>query len=191
MPLLLTDLDGTLRKSASGARFITKPFDQEIIENIPRALDNWLNEASRDNSGDTKIIGITNQGGVATGHKLLEDCLIEQAVTIKLLEGRLDRVYACIDFDGYKCFVIFDSEVGLIADNEGFLNFKTQLKYSRLDIIGKFRKPDAGMLTVARLTQNHHPAECLYIGDREEDRAAALNAKIPFLWVAEFMQKYG
>jgi D-glycero-D-manno-heptose 1,7-bisphosphate phosphatase len=56
------DLDGTIRETASGKTFINEPTDQKAIEGTQEAIE-YLSEKFT-------IIGVTNQGGVAAGHKV-------------------------------------------------------------------------------------------------------------------------
>ena len=54
--ILFLDLDGTVRRTKSGATFINDPYDQELIPGVEEAIaryHNWL------------IIGITNQDMVS------------------------------------------------------------------------------------------------------------------------------
>jgi D-glycero-D-manno-heptose 1,7-bisphosphate phosphatase len=53
--ILFLDLDGTARRTKSGATFINTPLDQEIIPGVTEAIARY---------SDYHIIGITNQGGV-------------------------------------------------------------------------------------------------------------------------------
>ncbi len=64
MSLLLVDLDGTIREPLSGKRYFQHFQYQKIIPGAEVAIgaykDNWI------------IAGITNQGGVAAGHKSIQ-----------------------------------------------------------------------------------------------------------------------
>ena len=76
MSLLLIDMDGTLREPLSGQQYFQHPKDQRIIEGAQIAIraykDDWI------------IAGITNQGGVAAGHKSMQECITEQQYTLEL-----------------------------------------------------------------------------------------------------------
>lgn len=69
MKLLILDLDGTVRCPKSGAKFINDPLDQEIIPEAGIAIADYKSQG-------WIIVGATNQGGVAAGHKQLEDAII-------------------------------------------------------------------------------------------------------------------
>lgn len=72
------DLDGTLRTSKGGHKFIK---DKDDIEILPNVIDK-LQELSEKGY---HTIGITNQGGVAHGFKSLADLNYEAVVTQELL----------------------------------------------------------------------------------------------------------
>ncbi len=92
MSLLLIDMDGTLREPLSGQQYFQHPQDQRIIAGAEIAIgaykDDWI------------IVGITNQGGVAAGHKSMQECIKEQQYTLELLPLR--EIYFCPDFQGKK-----------------------------------------------------------------------------------------
>lgn len=151
--LLLIDCDGTIREPLSGGQFIQHAHDQRIIAGVDRALFFYK---------DWTIIGITNQGGVASGKKTLDDCVAEQLYTLQLLPQLL-KIYFCPDYEG--------KQLGCAYSNHWSLT--TPYGYS------SFRKPGKGMLEYCINT--HISEKCLYVGDRPEDLQAAMAARIPFL----------
>ncbi|MBD1909399.1 MULTISPECIES: HAD-IIIA family hydrolase [unclassified Leptolyngbya] len=163
MPLLLLDLDGTLREPLSGQRYFQHPRDQQIIAGVDIALqaysDQWI------------MIGITNQGGVAAGHKSIQSCIEEQQYILELLP-QLREVYFCPDFEGRKCFRV---------TRHNFYN------HSKTHWSGQYRKPGAGMLNLAMVRHKHTPAGTWYVGDRPEDEAAARRAKVSFQWAEQWI----
>ena len=62
-------------------------------------------------------------------------------------------------------------------------------EYSR-DFIHQpsFRKPSPGMLNLAILENEINPDEVLYVGDHIEDKLAAENACISFIWSSVFLR---
>lgn len=162
--LLLLDLDGTVREPISNSKFINKPDDQKIINGVPEAIVKY--------AGWNKI-GITNQGGVASGFKALEDAIKEQQYTLELIW--LDAILFCPDMDGKSCWVV-----------EPMINQPYCVTMPGVN----FRKPEPGMLHFARRLawnwKGSHATdgveECLMIGDRPEDEQAAKVAGINFLW---------
>lgn len=159
--LLLTDLDGTIRKPISKNTFIQNPTDQQIIPLSAAALAHYHRQK-------WTIVGITNQGGIASGHKSLESTLAEQQHTLKLVP-EIEYILLCPDMDGKWCYWVDREEFGKEYRNDGI----------------NFRKPGKGMLIKAMYGLKR-PYEVLYVGDRPEDEAAARAANIPFLWTTDW-----
>ena len=161
--ILFLDLDGTIRKPKSDNRFISDPYDQELIVGAVSKLKE-MNSILK--------IGITNQGGVLAGHKTLEDCIKEQAYTMELMrlnDVELDFVYFCPD-EGQTCYKV--------------KNEKSYKMQGRL-----FRKPDPGMINLALEIYGFVAASCKLIGDRPEDETAAKLAGVPFEWAKDWWTK--
>lgn len=166
--LLLLDLDGTVRKSASGAKFIQNPSDQVIIDGARDAIAAY---------SDWVIIGITNQAGVAYGYKSLDDCILEQKNTIDLLP-QIQEIYVCPDKEGTTCF-----SCGYRGDTNVWswmaISPKTIYKWKPED---SFRKPGIGMVKAAIDSCFLSCYPILMVGDMESDRECAEAAKIDFMW---------
>ena len=166
MSLLLIDIDGTLREPLSGQQYFQHPKDQRIIEGAQIALgaykEDWI------------IVGITNQGGVAAGHKSMQECIKEQQYTLELFP-ELREIYFCPDFEGKKCFRVTGHNV--------YNHSKT--KWSR-----QYRKPRSGMLQLAMVRHKHTPQNSLYVGDRPEDEQAAQRAGVPFQWARDWIEQH-
>jgi D-glycero-D-manno-heptose 1,7-bisphosphate phosphatase len=161
--ILLTDLDGTMREPKSGQKFINDPYDQQLIAGVELRLERYK---------DWEIIGITNQGGVAAGHKDLQEAILEQQITLSLIP-QMKHIYMCPTFDGLECW-----KVGR--------DFQQQICQYNCDEFGSFRKPGPGMINLA-LRQYENPTRCFYIGDRQEDYDAAIAAHIEFMWAADWL----
>ena len=161
--IIFFDLDGTLREAASGKTFINEPTDQKPIEGTQKAL------AYYQSKGFT-LIGITNQGGVAAGHKSLESAIEEQRITLELFPELL-KVYISPDFEGNRCICV---------DRKSYAD----TAYPQLR--GKFRKPEPGMIQIQFESCNLPPKKekCWMIGDRPEDEACAAAAGVKFVWAS-------
>lgn len=166
LSLLLLDLDGTVREPLDGHKFIQRPRAQKIIAKAEGAIDYFHLQG-------WKIVGITNQAGVAAGKKSLQNCIKEQEYTLTLLP-EIEEIYFCPDFEGTRCFCVARNEVK---------------DYSHYPQSGTFRKPKAGMLNLA--IQMHQPDITLMVGDSPEDRAAAMAAGIRFQQAQSWRQNYG
>lgn len=172
--LLLVDCDGTLREPASGEKFIQHPLDQKIIEGADKGV------VHAHKQGWT-IIAISNQGGVAAGHKLLEDAIAESHYTLELFP-QIQCAYICPDFEGRHCWMV----------GRGHDEIAVHLTPWGEEFIGSFRKPQPGMLNAAIKMSG---AETLkkdywYIGDRPEDEEGAMRAGVNFMpadiWLERF-----
>ncbi len=168
--ILLLDMDGTTRRCKSKPEgFINSPKDQELIPGVDAAIAHYAVEG-------WLIIGATNQGGVAAKRKTLEDCIEEQYYTLDLVP-QLHKILFCPDYEGKQLGVVY----------RGFHSLIIPSGYS------SFRKPAPGMIEYAIRT--HEVDQCkevrwgklppstlrLFVGDREEDLAAAVAAGVPFL----------
>lgn len=161
------DLDGTVRETISGDTFITKPHDQKLIEGVEAAIERYP---------DWHIVGITNQGGVKAGFKSFEDCVLEQKRTLAMIP-RMELLLFCVN-NGESCHRLRKRE-GVIR------NIPTERKSKYQE--ENYRKPNPGMLLFAYIYFKHLGAdEFLYVGDRIEDREAARNAGLPFMWAVDW-----
>lgn len=154
--LLILDLDGTLVRPVIGDRlgFPATPDDRRLIAGRLEVL-----RALRE-SGVLLAIA-TNQGGAAFGHGT-------PASIFPVVEG-------------------FAREIGAVAAIACWSHPKASVEPERLRVPeDPYRKPNAGMLVwllkeLLSVDEGYRPftADAMYVGDRDEDRAAAF--KIPNL----------
>lgn len=151
-PVLYLDLDGTVRHGPNGG-FVNSPEDVNIY---PEALRNMREYARR----GWRIIGVTNQGGVAMGYLTLGEMQRALHRTNELCEHLFDRITACVHHPEAK-----DPEYAVCW----------------------CRKPRIGGLVLAAtgLADQHNeyypPHMALFVGDRPEDEQCAANAGIAFM----------
>lgn len=177
MKLLLLDLDGTVREPKSGAKFINDPLDQKLINGVEEAIARYQ---------DWTIVGVTNQGGVASGFKTLEDAIAEQRITLELCP-QLDQILFCPDFEG-------NTGGRVVRVGESFYDFTVDR--TGIEGIRGLRKPEPGMIDLAfeyyqsgaysfardKFGDNVRITQTLMVGDREEDQLAAQAAGVEFMW---------
>lgn len=161
--ILIVDLDGTIRETISGDKFINTPQDQQLIKGVEQTISQYKN--------DWLIVGATNQGGVAAGKKSLEDVILEQKITLGLVK-ELSHIYLCPTFDGLECWKVERDKV-----------LKIQ-QYDQSEF-GSFRKPGGGMLKLA--LQGDYFNRKIMVGDRQEDCAAAAEAGVEFIWASDWL----
>jgi len=167
--IIFFDLDGTLRETISGKTFINEPHDQRAIEGTQKALSYYQKKGF-------VMIGITNQGGVAAGHKSLQSAIEEQRITLELFP-ELSKIFFCPNYDGESCYQVS-------RDNEPLL-MKT------LDLMNSCRKPGAGMIELAiKGFSDLEIADCWMVGDRPEDQKCAEAAGVKFVWAPVMHAKF-
>ena len=175
--LYLFDLDGTLITSYMDAAdrnyhvWEVLPGRRERIEALVTA-GNWVGI-------------ITNQAGVAHGH------IAERDVRTKL-----HQVAAALALDGADAFDGVTIHDGGVAHMTGSGELPVWVCYDdtrgrdlryRLDL-GR-RKPSGAMIREAMSEWAQQAAQgVLYVGDREEDLAAAKDAGVPFQWAHIFFK---
>jgi len=167
--IIFFDLDGTLRETISGKTFINEPQDQKAIEGTQKALAYYQDKGFI-------CIGITNQGGVAAGHKSLESAIKEQRITLQLFP-ELSEIFFCPNYDGESCYQISRNNEPLLMKS--------------LDLMNSCRKPGAGMIELAtKGFSDLDIAQSWMIGDRPEDQQCAEAAGIKFVWASVMHSKF-
>ena len=158
VPALCLDLDGTVRYSKSGSGYVTGPDDIAVYPDVERIIHDYQ-------AHGFIVCGVTNQGGVAFGHKTVRQNYREIEETRGYFDGSFDFVVcACCHPGGSK----------------PPFNVRTLL-----------RKPAIGMLAVLEFWA----FDCgyvidwdnsLFVGDRPEDKQCAESANIAFAWAHDF-----
>lgn len=159
-PALCLDLDGTVRRSKTGTTFIKNFSDIELMPGIETIIYRYR-------EAGWIIIAISNQGGVAHGHKLPMEIQHELEVTTNLFKANPFHIIKC-------CYHMPD---GMIEP------------YNHRSLS---RKPDIGMLAIAEADAYNAGFiidwdKSLFVGDRPEDEECAKNARIPFEHIDTFL----
>jgi len=153
-PALCLDLDGTVRKSKTGG-FIASPEDIELIEGMEEQI--W---AYKDRG--FLIIAVTNQGGVAHGHKSTIQVQAEHQASYALFKRNP------FDFT-FTSYAMPDGKAHPF-------NYRSLL-----------RKPYYGGLAYLEVVLFHREIivdwdRSVFVGDREEDQQCAQAAGLKFIW---------
>ncbi len=157
--VLYLDLDGTVRKGKDElGRFVNGPEDVEIF---PEALE----QMHKFKDAGWRIIGVTNQGGVALGIMTMQAMAEGIQRTNQLCDELFDRITSCIHHPHAK-------------------NPMLASCWCRKPMIG-------GLVQAATdLAQQHRelypPFIGLFVGDRPEDVGCAQNANLPFMWAKDW-----
>jgi D-glycero-D-manno-heptose 1,7-bisphosphate phosphatase len=160
VPVLYLDLDGTVRQGKDDAlgRFVNGPEDVVVFPEAVEMMRRWK-------AGGGRIIGVSNQGGVALG--ILPYAKVEAAMlkTYVDTEQLFDKIAFCVHHPSAqhpemaRCWC---------------------------------RKPSPGLiiesaLEVARKHNEFYPPYMgLMVGDRPEDEQCAKLAGLDFQWAADW-----
>jgi D-glycero-D-manno-heptose 1,7-bisphosphate phosphatase len=156
-PVLYLDFDGTVRKGVEElGRFVNGPADVEIYPEVPPLLEAYRARGWR-------IVGVSNQGGVALGHVTYADAIracLETALQCRAMAA----VWVCTHHP----------------------------RATELHLASCWcRKPQIGLLVRAQMglaecypDECHLPCLALLVGDRPEDEQCARNANIRFMHAA-------
>jgi len=151
--VLYLDLDGTVRKcQEDGVGFVNKASDVKVYDEVPELLQRYKKAGYR-------IVGITNQGGVALGHLSFDD--MSQAIfeTQKQTDNAFDKILACVHHPEAK-----EKEMAIC--------------WCRKPRIGNVVQ---GAIALGKIYSEYYPPHmALFVGDRDEDRQCAENAGIQF-----------
>lgn len=155
VPVLYCDIDGTIRwgKDELG-RFVNGPEDVRVFDEVPPLLAAYKALGWR-------IVGISNQGGIALGFMDRRACMQAMQATQEQVLGAFDQIAFCAHHPDAK-----DPEMRTCW----------------------CRKPKAGLVIESALSMSsQHRGEMypphlgLFVGDRPEDLACAENAGLPFM----------
>jgi D-glycero-D-manno-heptose 1,7-bisphosphate phosphatase len=136
---------------------LTKDIDHDDV--LPDMLANCKNALER---GDTLVLA-SNQGGVMLGYRTLEATLARIAKIAQTV-GAADYYICTWHFVGYARLVTGHHPEAHYSDEPGW------------------RKPEPGMLQYIIQKYGLTPQTCMYVGDRAQDKEAAVAAGIPFEW---------
>lgn len=160
VPVLYLDLDGTVRHGKDElGRFVNSPDDVIVFPEATVMMRRWKQAGGR-------IIGVSNQGGIALGHLSVADCAAAMWRTNELTDHLFDKIAWCQhhpqaeDPEMARCWC---------------------------------RKPSPGLLIEASLSladrcsgEIYPPWMSLMVGDRDEDQECARLAGVNFQWAHEW-----
>lgn len=162
VPILFLDLDGTVRKGYDEiGKFVNSADDVELFPRMAERLLSWKQRGHR-------IVGVTNQGGIATGQVTYENVAAAIARTQYLSGDAFDRIYMCQHYP-----TAHDPEMANCF----------------------CRKPKMGMLVMAQTDLSEQYGEIypphlmMMVGDRDEDRQCAESAGIKFQLASEWREE--
>lgn len=154
VPVLYCDIDGTIRwgKDELG-RFVNTAQDVRVFDCVPDLLWEYKKRGWR-------IVGVSNQGGIALGHMDTRTCVEAMNETQIQTRGMFDKITWCSHHP--------DAKTPEMA-------------------VCWCRKPKAGLVIEAALDLSqlcgeiYPPHLALFVGDRPEDEGCAENAGLRFM----------
>lgn len=163
VPVLYLDLDGTVRHGKDElGRFVNGPEDVIIFPEAVEMMRRWKN-------GGGRIIGISNQGGIALGHLTRDQCIAAMRRTFLLTDKLFDKLCWC--------------------------SHHPQANHPEMARCW-CRKPSPGLVIEGALSvAAQHPGElyppymALLVGDRPEDQECARIANIDFMWAKDWREQ--
>lgn len=158
-PVLFLDLDGTVRHGKDElGHFVNGPEDVVIFPEALRLIRRAKAEGKR-------IVGISNQGGIALGHV------------------SIDRVAAAMMKTHLLCDSLFD-KIAWCRHHPDAKEIEMAQCWCRKPRIGLIIETCLGM--ARQFNEYYPPAFGLFVGDREEDRQCAENAALSFMWAKDW-----
>lgn len=161
VPVLYLDIDGTVREGKDDplGRFVNSPSDVRVFPAAVKRMRSWK-------AGGGRIIGVSNQGGVALGLVAFHRVSEAMMETHRQCEGLFDRLTFCVHHP--------DAEHPEMARCW-------------------CRKPRPGLAIEASidLARQHDgemypPYMALLVGDRPEDQQCAEALNVDFQWAKEW-----
>lgn len=159
VPLLVLDLDGTVRKGKDElGRFVNGPEDVEVFPAAWALMREWKARGGR-------IIALSNQGGVALGLVTFEKVADAMIETARQCQGLFDKMTWCVHHPGAddpemaRCWCRKPSPGGLV---------------------------EAALRLAEQHDEMYPPHMGLFVGDRPEDEECARLAGFPFKWAHEW-----
>ena len=160
VPILYLDLDGTVRQGKDDAlgRFVNGPEDVVVFPEAVELMRRWK-------KGGGRIVGVSNQGGIALGLVSYDAVAAAMTETHRQADELFDKMAWCSHHpdaqhpEMARCWC---------------------------------RKPKPGLIIEAAIDLAEHYGEYyppymgLMVGDRPEDEGAAAAAGLDFMWAAEW-----
>jgi D-glycero-D-manno-heptose 1,7-bisphosphate phosphatase len=166
VPLLFLDIDGTVREGKDDplGKFVNGPEDVRVFPEAVERMRAWK-------AGGGRIIGVSNQGGIALGLVTFVQVSNAMAETHRQAGQLFDKIAFCQHHPG--------------ADHPEMARCWC-------------RKPRPGLAIEAALSlaeqhegEYYPPFMALFVGDRDEDQQCAEALNVDFEWAADWRRGSG
>lgn len=163
VPVLYLDIDGTVREGKDDAlgRFVNGPEDVRVFSEAVEMMRRWK-------AGGGRIIGVSNQGGIALGIVPLAQVAAAMAETNRQADSLFDQIAYCRhhpqakSLEMARCWCRKPSP-GLVIEAANYMSL----------LHGEYYPPYMGLM----------------VGDRPEDEQCAKAAGLDFMWAAEWREQ--
>jgi len=167
-PVLFLDIDGTVRHGKDELGHFVNTAEDVVV--FPEAVERMIEWRQRGGL----ICGVTNQGGVALGHVSLYDVRANIAETVVQCRGMFDSMSICTHHPDSK-----DPD--------------TAICWCRKPNPGAIIMAGVGLAESRRIPTDgqeiYPPRLCWMVGDRMEDRDAAVGAHVNFKWAKDWRRE--
>lgn len=153
--VLYCDIDGTIRHGKDElGRFVNTAEDVTVFPEVPDLLLGYKDLGWR-------IVGVSNQGGIALGHMTMDDCFAAMRETQIQCKMAFTKIVFCAHspYDDPPC-PCRKPGIAMIMESR--------------------------MWMFQNLGESYPMHMGLFVGDRPEDETCAANAGLPFLWAEEW-----
>lgn len=162
VPVLYLDLDGTVRQGKDDAlgRFVNGPEDVVVFPEAVEMMRRWK-------KGGGRIIGVSNQGGIALG------LVTSEAVAAAMLETHI------------QCEELFD-KIAWCRHHPAAAHPEMARCWCRKPSPGLIVEAALDVARASKYTEIYPPYMGLMVGDRDEDRECARLAGLDFQDAADW-----
>jgi D-glycero-D-manno-heptose 1,7-bisphosphate phosphatase len=164
--VLYLDLDGTVREGKDDAlgKFVNGPEDVRVFPEAVEMMRRWKAAGGR-------IVGVSNQGGVALGIVSLAKVQAAMVETQRQVGGLFDRIMFCVHHPNAE-----DPEMARC--------------WCRKPSAGAIAEAAQGLAETRKGRDEFYPPYMgLFVGDRPEDEQCAAAAGLDFEWAADWRAK--
>lgn len=162
-PLLFLDIDGTVRQGKDDdlGRFVNGPEDVVVFPEAVEQMRRWRKQGGR-------IIGVSNQGGIALGIISEDKVIAAMKETQRQTGGLFDRIAWCKHHPAAE-----DPKLA-----------RCWCRKPRPGLAIEAANQLAGQLRVRGVDEMYPPHLGLFVGDRLEDQRCARQLNFDFRWAA-------
>lgn len=165
VPLLVLDIDGTVRQGRDDdlGRYVNGPGDVRVFPEAVERMKEWNHSGGR-------IVGASNQGGIALGHVSFE----QVAEAMRETHRQADRLFDLMAWCQHHPHAA-DPEMA-----------RCWCRKPRTGLVTETASQLARQLRDRGISERYPPHLGLFVGDRPEDQACAEALNMRFQWAADW-----